>query len=62
VRRRVPARADRSPIPRTGLLGQHLPRLPERLQRAGRVAGAVETEHQLTPRPLPQRMPIEKGA
>ena len=41
-----------------GLVGEHLPGVPVRRQRAGDVADAVERGQQLGPRPLPGRMPL----
>ena len=42
------------------LVGEHAPRLLERLERVGLAAAAVEREHQLSPQPLPEGVVRER--
>ena len=42
------------------LVGEHAPRLLERLERVGLAAAAVERQHQLPPQPLAERVVFER--
>ena len=42
------------------LVGEHAPRLLERLERVGLAAAAVERQHQLPPEPLPEGVVRER--
>ena len=44
------------------LVGEHAPRLLERLERVRLAAAAVERQHQLPPQPLPERVVRERRA